>query len=181
MKKYFFFMVLALISLSSCQSEQSQAQEKIIYTYIKDCVETVENENAAFSELSCPDVGSYKLNITQQSPMYFNVVLSNQVATISTDFTSLTNESPLEPGTAIEWHLVQGEPRFMIFRLSWGSQEQPFNMQQYLTINLVESNGICSLAVVRVSKHKNANQKARDVLNNQKRMRLECPNSIIYH
>jgi hypothetical protein len=42
-----------------------------------------------------------------------------------TDFETLSDELPLEPGKTLEWHLYDGKPRFLIFRLGWGTEQEP--------------------------------------------------------
>ncbi len=51
---------------------------------------------------------------------------------------------------AIEWHLVNNKPKYMIFRLSWGTENEPFKMRQYLVVNLMTDNDICPLATIDV-------------------------------
>lgn len=159
------FTTFALLIFTSCVSSNQHDEETgIKYTFIKDCKNKINNVNAAYSELSCPDVAGYHVEITEQEPQYFNVLLIKDGKKISSDFTSETNENPIETGKAIEWHLYDNKPKFMIFRLSWGTADNPFEMQQYLVLNLVTENEICVIDKVLVDNVKNANQAARDLI-----------------
>ena len=97
---------LLLLSLLGWQSNASPTS--ITYTTIGACVEQVENDNAAFSRLQCPSVAGFALNITQQSPQYFTVLLNNNGAVAASELATYSHELPMEPGQAIEWHVVDG-------------------------------------------------------------------------
>lgn len=154
--------ILPILTITvSCHS---QDVDSIDYTHLKDCTETVTNENAAFSELHCKKIGSYSVSITQQSPTIFDIHLTHDNKVISTEFDQLTTELPLESGKTIEWHLVNGEPKFMIFRLKWGTEDAPFTMNEYLVASRIDKNGFCTLATIDVHENKDANQKARDTI-----------------
>jgi hypothetical protein len=87
----------------------------------------------------------------------------------------VTKGNPVEPGHAIEWYLYDNKPRFMIFRLSWGTEDKPFEMKQYLVINLVTENRICVIDKVAVDKVKDANEVARELIAEKYRGILTCP------
>ncbi len=70
---------------------------------------------------------------------------------------------PVEAGKAIEQYFFNNKPKYMIFRLSWSSEDAPFNMREHLVVNLITNKNICALATVDVKNNKNANQKARDL------------------
>jgi len=149
------------------------------YTFLKDCKDNTNHDNAAFTELSCNPLSEYKVNITEQSPQYFNIILSKDDYKVSSDFTTVSNENPVEAGKAIEWHLVNNIPKYMIFRISWGTTEEPFNMRQYLVVNLVTDKEICALATVDVKNNKNANQKARDLIATKFKQTTSCPATVV--
>ncbi len=67
----------------------------------------------------------------------------------------------------------------MIFRLSWGTESEPFKMKQYLVLNLVTNKEICSLATVDVKTNKNANQKVRDLIKNKFLNTTSCPTEVV--
>lgn len=170
------FGVFALLISTSCVSDNQMHDEKNIkYTFLKDCKDKVNNVNAAYSELVCPDVSGYQVEVSEQDPQYFNVLLIKDGKKISSDFTTVTHESPIEPGKAIEWHLYNNKPKFMIFRLSWGTEDNPFVMQQYLLISLVTDAQICVIDKVVVDKVKNANQVARDLIATKYQDMSACP------
>lgn len=164
---------------ASCSSDASQTNKEIVYTPLQKCVETVENANAAFSELKCPDVGSYELTVTQQSPVYFTVHLQKQGRKLSTEFESITGELPLEPGKTLEWHLVNDEPQFLIFRLAWGTEAAPFKMSEHLVVSYVGQKEICALASIDAKKNRDANQKARDLVSETFSSVRSCPQKIL--
>lgn len=172
--RYLLFIGISFSILASslCQSE-------VQYTFLKECKETINNDNAAFSELSCPKIGDYKVSITEQSPQYFNIVLSKGDRNISSNFTAVTNENPVNAGKAIEWHITNNQPQYMIFRLSWGSTENPFKMKEHLVVNLVTEKDICVLATVDVKKNKKSNQKARDLISGKFKNSKSCPKSTL--
>ena len=156
-----FLPILTLAA--SCHSQDISS---VSYTHIKNCTETVENVNAAYSELTCKKVGSYELAIMQQSPSLFDIRLTRHEKTISTEFDSVSGDLPIEPGPAIEWHLVDGEPKFMVFRLKWGTEEAPFTMDEYLVASRLDAGGFCTLATINTRKNQDANEKARLVIKN---------------
>lgn len=168
--------VITIFSTASCYSNNQTVNESTIkYTMLNDCKDTVNNVNAAYVELSCPEIAGYQVKITAQDPLYFNIILSKNSKETSTDFTTVSNDNPIEPGKAIEWHLYNNEPKFMIFRLSVGTEEKPFDMHQYLLINMVTDDQICVIDKVDVESVKNANQVARDLVANKYRDLTTCP------
>lgn len=183
-------IVATIFSSTLCHSEitspiKSQAAETttattsdIRYTFIKECNESVENDNAAYSQLDCPDLGEYKVSITRQDPQYFNIILKKGNQETSSDFTAVSNEKPIEAGKAIEWHIQNNTPTHMIFRLSWGSDEQPFKMREYLLVNLVTSTDICVLATIDIKNNRNANEKARGLILKEFKDTRTCPEKI---
>jgi len=178
-------IVVAALSSTLCHSEtpsdrttSAKQIEEPQYTFIKDCKDKINNDNAAFTELSCFPLGKYKVDITAQSPQFYNIHLTKGAEKISTDFTVVTNDNPVEAGKAIEWHLHNNEPKYMIFRLSWGTDAEPFKMKQHLVLNLITSKEICSLATVDVKKNKNANQKVRELMLNKFSKITDCPAEI---
>lgn len=179
-------IVVAALSPTLCHSEITPSKQAAsanlkaepLYTFIKDCKDTSNNVNAAFTELSCSQLGKYKVDISAQSPQFFNIHLTKGSEKISTDFTVVTKDNPVEAGKAIEWHLHNNEPTHMIFRLSWGTDVEPFNMRQYLVLNLVTSKDICVLATADVKNNKNANQKIRDLMLNEFSEITTCPADI---
>lgn len=171
-------MASLLLFLTACTSGAEPSAPAVAYTHLTDCTEAVENENAAFSVLTCPKVGSYDLSISQQSPVYFTVQLKKGEKVQSSDFETLSGELPLEPGKALEWHLYNGEPRFLIFRLAWGTAAEPFVTNQYLVLNYVGKDSVCPLATVDVKKNPDANQKVRDLLNQKYSGIKSCPPNV---
>ncbi len=173
MRKYWAMLAL----LTACDSGAEAAPPVIHYTHLKDCAETVANDNAAVSILDCPKVGSYDLRTTHQSPTFFTVHLKRGEEELTTDFPALSGELPLEPGKVLEWHLVQGEPRFLIFRLGWGTEAEPAAVNQYLVLSYVAKDVVCPLATVD-AKQANANQKARDLLAGRYASVAACPAAV---
>jgi len=189
--RYFFLLAVTVSAFASisCHSEETSSSKaatskvteitEISYTFLKDCKDTVGNDNAAFTELSCPPVGDYKVNITAQSPQYFNIYLNKGDVKLSSDFTMVSHDNPIETGKAIEWHVVNQKPRYMIFRLSWGSEAEPFKMKEYLVVNLVTNTDICVLATVDVKNNKNANIKAQNLILEKFQLTDSCPKTIL--
>ena len=181
------FISLAIVATTLmttlCYSESgkapSPATPDIRYTFLKDCHETVANENAAYSILACPDLAGFKVSITKQSPQYFNILLTTNNSEISSDFTAATNENPIKEGKAIEWHIVDKVPKFMVFRLSWGSDDKPNDMSEYLLVNLVSKDSICVLAAIDTKKNKNANEKAHSLILNEFKQTDTCQYKIL--
>lgn len=170
----------AIILLSmSCNSNASAVDERTQYTYLKDCKEQIANDNAAFSEVRCPKVGSYDVLIKKQSPQFVAISLFVRGRSLVTNFNPLTQELPIEHGTAIEWRLEAGEPRYMIFRLAWGTSATPFTMKERLVVGLVDKDRICPLAVIRTAAVRNANQMARDLLGGELSTVRACPDNVV--
>ena len=167
--------------MASCYSIGGAVDEKIQYTYLKECKEKIENENAAFSELHCPKIGAYDVIIKKQSPQFFTIYLNMSSRSIATDFDSITNELPIEYGKAIEWHMEKKEPKYLIFRLAWGTIAEPHTMTERLIINLVSNDKICPLAVINSKTVKNANQKVRDLLSSELSKIHSCPKEVLYY
>lgn len=177
-KKFFFYALSgsALVFVVPCHSEIQQGSDTAIkYTFIKECKEEVNNINAAYSERSCPDLAGYRVAISAQEPLYFTIRLAKNGKEVSTDFTAVTDDTPITPGNAIEWHLDNNIARFMIFRLSWGRAEAPFEMQQYLVINLITDEEICVIDKVPVARVTNANQFARALIASKYKTLTTCP------
>lgn len=149
----------------------------IVYTQIKDCTEQIENDNAAFSELLCPPIGKHKVEIKQQSPQYFIVTLTTAELSASSELETYTLETPMEPGRAIEWHLIDNKPKFMVFRLK--AQTEKGDVNEILTLNLVTDNRICALASIATKKTPNANEKIRDLIKTKFNEAKECPTSTL--
>ena len=170
---------LILLLIVSCNSNGSALDEKTQYTHLKDCKEQIENDNAAFSELLCPKIGSYDVFIKKQSPQFITIFLNTSDRSVATNFHPVTKELPIEHGKAIEWHLENKEPKYMIFRLAWGTASEPFAMTERLVINLVGNDKICPLATINTKAFKNANQMARDLLGSELSKINSCPKSIL--
>lgn len=173
------FLPSMLLLIVSCNSNGSAVDEKTQYTHLKDCKEQIENDNAAFSELLCPKIGSYSILIKKQSPQFVTISLNTSGRSLATNFNPVTKELPIEHGKAIEWHLENKEPKYMIFRLAWGTPAEPFVMTERLVINLVGSDRICPLATINTKAVKNANQLARDLLGNELSKIASCPKNVL--
>lgn len=172
-KSLHFFSRAVFVFLLACQSRA----DTISYSTLADCKEQVDNDNAAFSELRCKSVGAYQLAIKQQSPQYFTITLSADGKSASSELETITQELPMEPGKAIEWHSNGKQPRFMIFRLK--AEIEGNAMKEYLTLSLVTATRICPLASIATAKNPNANQKARDLIAEKFAAVNECPAEII--
>ncbi|MBI3561135.1 MAG: hypothetical protein HY080_05395 [Gammaproteobacteria bacterium] len=166
-----------LFLLVSCNSHGA-VDEDIQYTHLRDCKERIENVNAAFSELVCPKIGAYDVIIKKQSPQFITIVLNADHHEIASNFVLLTNELPIEYGKTIEWHLKNKSPKYLVFRLAWGTEAKPFEMVERLVINLVSKDKICPIAMVNTKTVKNANQKIRDLLETELSTISSCPTSI---
>lgn len=178
MKKTALPALASLLLLCACNSGAEPSAPQIVYTKIADCKETVENENAAFSVLDCGKIGAGAVSISQQSPIYFTVQLESAGKKLVTDFESLSGELPLDPGKTLEWHLYEGKPRFLIFRLGWGSAQEPHVFRQHLVLNYVAGDEICPIATVDVKNNPDANQKVRDLLAKKYLSLKGCPGSV---
>jgi len=176
-KKKLYKTVLLLSLLVGCQNQAASKDTSVVYTHLKDCKEQIENDNAAFSELLCPQIGNYKVKIQQQSPQYFTVTLSNKSSSASSELETYTLEAPMEPGKAIEWHLINNKPVFMVFRVN--VQSDTGNSNEMLTLNLVTDNRICALASVATKNTPNANAKVRDLIKTKFLNITECPTAIL--
>lgn len=174
------FSVSILLLLVSCNSNGG-VEKSIQYTYIKDCKEKIENENAAFSELLCPRIGSYDVVIKSVGMEFMSIILQGNGKSLATDSDDLTKDLPITPGQmkVIEWHSENNKPKYMIFRLAWGTATKPFVMTERLVINLVSSDKICPLATINTKAVKNANQMARDLLGSELSKITTCPKSIL--
>lgn len=170
---FHFFSRCAFVFLLACQSHATT----ISYSTIADCKEQIDNDNAAFSELHCKPVGAYQLDIKQQSPQYFTITLTADGKSVSSELETLTQELPMEPGKAIEWHSIDRQPKFMIFRLK--AQLDDSAMKEYLTLNLVTAKRICPLASIETAKNPNVNQKARDLIAEKFSVMNDCPAEIL--
>ena len=170
------FSALLLSLAAPCISgERTVDGADIEYTFLKECKDIVNNADAAYGEFVCGDVAGYQVKVSEQNPIYFNVLLLKDNKKISSDFAVVTNDNPVEPGHAIEWHLYDNKPKFMIFRLSWGTKDKPFEMKQYLVVNLVTENRICVIDKVVVDEVNDANEVARELIAEKYRGILACP------
>lgn len=168
-----FFSKYAFVLLLACQSQA----DTISYSTIADCKEQVDNGNAAFSELHCKPVGAHQLNIKHQSPQYFIITLTANGKSVSSELETITQELPMEPGKIIEWHSIDKQPKFMIFRLK--AQLDGPAMKEYLTLSLVTAERICPLASIETAKNPNANQQARDLIAERFSAVKDCPGGPI--
>ncbi|MFC6633718.1 hypothetical protein [Microbulbifer taiwanensis] len=176
-------LLLASFSVTACDSEASDSVPahglQTSYTRIDSCRETVDNANAAFSLLDCGKVGEHQVHITVQSPTVFTVRLKDDGTEAMSEFEELSGDLPLETGPAIEWYSEGENLRFMVFRLRWGTDEAPFQMDERLVISLVSADRICPLATVGVKSNRNANEKARQLIQNQLLATSECPKDVL--
>ena len=159
--------LLLITATFACDSKREQKKskvQKISYTHLKECSETISNENAAYSNLKCPNVGPYNLTIGIQQPLYFTINLKHEGKSLNSEFEILSNEHPLETKSVIEWHLIDGQPRFMIFRLGWETEDQPFKSIERLIASYVTDQQICPLATFDTQKNKNADSMARQFI-----------------
>lgn len=175
MNRKILSLCIALTVLFSCQS--NAVANKIVYTTVKNCAETVANDNAAFSELDCGALGGSTLKIKQQSPQYFTLLLNTAGAIATSELETYTAEAPMEPGKVIEWHLSDNQPRFMVFRISF--QQDAGKMTQLLTLNLVAKDRICPLASIDTAKMPKANEKMHELIKTDFANAKECPQSIL--
>lgn len=168
---------IAALFLLAHWSVHSYADTKgmeIIYTPIVDCKEQDENPNAAFSNLNCKKVGNASLRIEIQAPQFFNLYLTQGAATIRSEWDLLTKEGPMEPGKTLEWHLHNGEPKYLVFRISY-QLDYSAPKQEVLTVNWVSKDRICLLATVNALKNPRANQQARDLISKNFAAIQSCP------
>lgn len=173
------FSISILLLLVSCNSNGG-VEKSIQYTTIKDCKEKVDNDNAAFSELLCSRIGSYEVTIKSVGVEFMSIILQGNGKSLATDSDELTKDLPFTPGRmkVIEWHLENNEPKYMIFRLAWGTPSEPFVVTERLVIHLVSSDKICPLATINTKAAKNANQIARDLLASELSKITSCPKTI---
>lgn len=173
------FSVSILLLLISCNSHGG-IEKSIQYTNIKDCKEKVDNDNAAFSELLCPKIGSYEVTIKSVGVEFMSIILQGNGKPLATNSDDLTKDLPFTTDRmkVIEWHLENNVPKYMIFRLAWGTPSEPFVMTERLVINLVSNERICPLASINTKAAKNANQMARDLLASELSKITSCPKSI---
>lgn len=173
------FSVSILLLLISCNSN-GDIEKSIQYTHIKDCKEKTDNDNAAFSELLCRKIGSYDVAIKSVGVEFMTIILQRNGKSLATDSDDLTKDLPFTPGQmkVIEWHLENNEPKYLIFRLAWGTASEPFVMTERLVLNLVSNDRICPLATIKTRSVKNANQMARDLLASELSKVTSCPKNI---
>jgi hypothetical protein len=164
---------LALV-LGACQCQAAAKDLQVSYTQLKDCKETVLNDNAAHSELKCKSIGKYEVRVNQVGEEYFGISLAVGAKKISSDFDAFPSMRPV--GQAIEWHSRAGEPAFMVFRISYEDAGAP---KEALTLSLVTEASICPLASVATSKNPQANQQIRDLINGQFAQTNTCPASVV--
>jgi hypothetical protein len=166
--------LFAVILLAAHHAYAAQQDLKMVYTKISECQETVENENAAFSELMCKSIGGKEVRINQVGADYFGISLAQGAQKISTDFSAFPAAMP--EGKVIEWHSRAGVPLFMVFRISY---EDGALHKEVLTVNRVTDKSICTIAAVDVKKTPNANQKVRDLIRVKLSDPPQCPAAII--
>ena len=150
---------LGVINKTGSASGATESQ----YTFLKNGKDITNHDNAAFTKLSCSSINGQQVRISEQGLQFFNIHLSKGELNINTDFTLVSKDMPVEAGKAIEQYFFNNKPKYMIFRLSWSSEDAPFNMREHLVVNLITNKNICALATVDVKNNKNANQKARDL------------------
>ncbi|SHF26826.1 hypothetical protein SAMN04487965_1789 [Microbulbifer donghaiensis] len=176
-------LTLVVFSAAACNSEAgSETSKKMLqtsYTRIDSCRETVDNVNAAFSILDCGKLGEHDLQITVQSPTVFTVHLKNGSSEVMSEFEELSGDLPLETGPTLEWYSDNHQPRLMVFRVRWGTEEAPFQMNERLVISHIGIDRICPLATVDVQSNKNANEKARALIYEKFLSISECPESVL--
>lgn len=176
-------IVVAGCTSVACNSEtDDRAQGTTLqtsYTRIDSCKETVESENAAFSILDCGKVGERDLHITVQSPTVFTVRLKYDGTEAMSEFEELSGDLPLETGPTLEWYSDNSQLRFMVFRVSWGTEDEPFQMNERLVISYVAEDRICPLATVGVKSNRNANEKARELIYDKLLSTSECPKDVL--
>jgi hypothetical protein len=80
----------------------------------------------------------------------------------------------MEPGKTLEWHMQNGEPKFLIFRIGY-QLDYSAPKQEVLTVNWVGKSRICLLATVNTLKNPNANQQARDLISKNFAAINDCP------
>jgi hypothetical protein len=176
---------LALIAAAS-PAQAGATGVQISYTKIHECQEQIENPNAAFSQLQCKNIGKAAVSISIQAPQFFNLSVTQNGVTATSEWDLLTGEQPMEPGKTLEWHVQQGEPRFLVFRLRYNNadaaakqsatpQQQTPQQQEVLTVNWVHQNRICILAAINTAKNPHANQIARDLINTTFNRITTCP------
>lgn len=161
------------LMLGTCYCQAGGNDLQLSYTQLKECKETVQNDNAAFSELKCKPIGKYAVRINQAGAEYFGIALAQGGQTITSDFERFPAMRPV--GQAIEWHSRAGQPIFMVFRISF---DEAGASQEVLTLNLVTPKSICPLASVATSKNPQANQQVRDLMTGQFAQVTTCPASI---
>lgn len=174
MKQANVWLRLALAGLA-CLGSLAHAGSTEVVTLLNDCDETENNVSAAYSRLECHFIGSYDLYILEQSPDVFTVQLILDGRTLETDFQALNKGLPLEPARTLKWQLEDGEPKFLLAPMSWGTQDAPFKFNQYLTVNYVAENHICTLATVRETAAADAEKKARELLQTKYAKIAGCP------
>jgi hypothetical protein len=170
-------MMCSIVNLMACQTQAAPQVATIVYSTVSDCKETIQNDNAAYSELRCKPIGAYQLDIKQQSPQYFTISVGANGKTASSELETVTKELPMEPGKVIEWHLIGTELKYMIFRIK--AQTGGTTMKELLTVSLVTEKRICPIASIEVTKNPNANKKARDLLTENFAALKECPAEVL--
>ncbi len=169
------FTVSSVLALLLCATTSHAASQdlQIAYTQLKNCKETVENPNAAYSELKCAAVGPYALRVQQAGAEYFGISLEQGAKKLISNFDAFPIARPA--GQVIEWHSRAGEPVYMVLRIRY---DEAGADKEVLTLSLVTSAGICPLAAVATSKNPQANQKVRDLIDGPFAKTLSCPTTI---
>ena len=181
MKYVFLLLTIAVTAACYGKDDASKLEAKeldIAFTTLSECTEAVENPNDAASVLVCPPQRDMPVKVTTIGPDYFYIELVDKSSSLVSDFSKLSDELPLAPGKVIEWHLNKNKPKFMVFRISWGTKAEPFKMAEYLTVHLVTNQTICPLATINVRANKNANHIARELISGALANAEKCPESI---
>jgi hypothetical protein len=167
----------ATLLMVGCINNVYSQSEKIIYTHIKHCVEQVDNDDAAFSNLRCKEVDGYNVHIRSQSPQYYIIQIVGNGIDASSALDTYTHEKPMAPGNAIEWHFVGSIPKFMVFRMRTESSEG--ETKELLTLNLVQADRICPVASIDARRVKNANARAHELIASTFSEIQTCPEKIM--
>lgn len=173
MKYFKLSHIVMYLTLGACHCQAGATDVQISYTQLRECKETVQNDNVAYSELKCPSLGKYEVRVNQVGAEYFGISLAQEADKISTEFEAFLGLRPV--GQAIEWHSRAGKPAYMVFRISF---EEAGASKEVLTLNLVTNKTFCPLASVSTSKNPKANQQVRNLINGQFAQTSTCPASI---
>jgi hypothetical protein len=135
------------VSLGLCGAPALHAGE-VIRMPRAQCQETSNGGDLASRELACGYLGHWQVLLVEQSPQLFEVILARGDRRLSSDFSALSADLPVQPGAQLEWHLLDGRPQALVVELAWGTPQEPWQLQPRILVNRVDADAICTHTVL---------------------------------